>query len=243
MPGGEQSSRRARRATRRWPAVLAATGVAAALALTAFLVMQDRENLSAASSSRANAHRDALAVSSLTDMARSMAYASAMAHLGVVGLKDIGLHAYQDGIIDPLGGTLTLATGGWTLAIGDGWACLHWTHHDGDTGWFVTRGVCPGASINVTPSVTTAAARAALDRTDSTQHAALLAAFAAAAASRASKHISVRALAAIFAGHRDALPFRYETTPFGVSVQTNASAACLRPLHRHGVSVSLGSCP
>lgn len=227
------------RPPRRWPAALASLGVACGVALTAVLVVQDRSNSSAASSSKANAARDAYAVESLREVAKSMEYASLMASFGVVGLRDLSLNTYLDNAVSPLGGTLTLATGGWTLALGGGWACLTWTREATARTWHVHRGICPGAPIDATPAVTVGQVRAALRRTSALEHAADVASFAAAASPRT--HASLEELLKVFRGHNGDLPFRWNATAVGVSVVTDASAACLRTVH-HEVAVSLGAC-
>ncbi len=229
----------ATRPVRRWPAALASLGVAAVVGLTAVLVVQDRSNTNAADSSRANAARDAAAVQGLKQVGRTIAYANVMASQGVVGLRTIGLDTTLDDLVSPLGGTLTLATGGWTLALGGGWACMTWMRHGGVREWRVRRGICPGAPIDATQPVAPSALRAALRRTEALERAALVAAFAAAASPGARR--SVTELLAAFRGHASDLPFRWSATPVGISVITDASVACLRPLH-HKVAVSLGAC-
>jgi hypothetical protein len=126
-----------------------AAGVVASVLLTTVLVVLDHENDAAASSSPANAQRDALAVTTLHDLASQLAQADAVRAEGIVGLRQIQFREL-DLLVADLGGTLETTSNQWSLALDGGWSCLRWAH-GGPWNGHVTRGVCPNTPIVTTP--------------------------------------------------------------------------------------------
>lgn len=225
--------------------MLVAIGLVSALALTGLLAFQDHENADAASPARANATRDAIAYDSLQQISRSIELAGALQRLGVLGLERIGIRDFQSVVVSRLGGTIVTTPGQWTLALGGGWACLSWPK----TSWrepSVSRGVCSGAPIVRTPSVSAAALARVVQCTERRQRAALDAALVAATISTTAKGFAPRFSATSLAVHVDRLghvDFRVEVTPDGVTFMSKTSAACLRTTSTAQlVRVVLGPC-
>jgi len=236
MPPGEhapfEEGAEARR-QRPWPTVAAVVLVAAGLVLTGILVFRDRQNAAAASSSPANAARDAVALLSLERVSNALTLANHLERARVFGLRQILLSDFRHALVGSLGGTLSTSGNQWTLALGGGWACLTWLHVDGQ-GFesHVTRGVCQSAQIQDTSAVPndtfvlaatheTRLERAAVD-------AALVSASMASTAQGYSPSFSLAALANRFARLDDA-GINTVATPIGVTVVTSGSAACMVP--------------
>ena len=224
--------------------MLVAVSVVSALALTGLLALQDRENAAAASPARANAARDALAYAGLMQVSRTVELAAALQRDGVLGLQGIGLRDFQAVVVGRLGGTIVATPGQWTLALGGGWACLTWPPSIGVRAPVVSRGVCSGAPIVVTPAVSAAALARAVRCTERRQQAALDAAVAAVSLSTqgAEPRFSVHSLLVHFRQLSD-LDFRARPTPSGVTVMSKTSEACLRPTSTGQLAqVALGPC-
>ena len=235
-----------RRQPRRWPSALVATAVVSALALTGLLVFQDRENADAASSARANSARDAVAFESLQQVSHSIELASSLQRAGILGLERIGVRDFQSLVVSPLGGMVIATPSQWTLALGGGWACMSLAEVAGWRPPSVTRGVCSGAPIVRTPSVSAAALDGAIQRVERKQRAALDAALVAAAISSTSQghdpRFSLRSLADHFR-RLDHVDFRAQVMPSGVTVTSKTSVACVRPTSTaQFVRIVLGPC-
>lgn len=230
-------------APRHWPAALAACGVVAAIVLTSWLVIRDRDNAAAASSSSANTARDELAVKSLRLMAGSLDLGETMQHRGVFGLGGIGLHASMKNIVRPFGGTLTKSQSGWTLALGGGWACLSWVRAQNGWDWTrVARGICPSAPINATPVVSSAQVLVAIAYASRVQRAAVAAAFATETMGPSDGTLTVQSIENGLRA-RKSLPFQWAATPYGLSVMVSQSSACFEPTTtQEPVLVRLGAC-
>jgi hypothetical protein len=231
---------------RRWPSALVAMIAIVAISLTGWLFVKDRATDAAASSSRANAKRDELAVKSLNLIATSLELANAMERQGIYGLRDLGLRDYLADVITPLGGTLITAHNAWTLALGGGWACLTWEHNPGGATWStVTRGVCAGTAIEATPRVSKGRVFLALARTSKAEDAAVVAATAignAAPGVRGAPMFTIGTISREFkllSTH----PFLWSASPEGVTVVLHTSEACLMPTVSHqAVEVIPGPC-
>jgi hypothetical protein len=231
---------------RRWPSALLAIVIVAALSLTGYLFVRDRANDAAASSSRANAARDELAVKSLGLLSASLQLANTMERQGIYGLRDLGLHDYLVNIIEPLGGSLITQHNQWTLALGGGWACLTWERNPGGWTWTkVTRGVCGGAPIEATSAVSEGRVLIAIARTSKVEDAAVAAATAiddAAPGTRGAPMFTIGIIAREFKVLASQ-PFRWSASPEGVTVVLHNSEACLMPTISHNaVDVVPGPC-
>jgi hypothetical protein len=226
--------------------VLVATALVSALALTGLLAFQDRENADAASPARANTARDAIAYESLQQVSRSTALASSLQRVGILGLQSIGIRDFQSVVVSQLGGTIAATPDQWTLALGGGWACLSWPQGSSWRAPSVSRGVCSGAPIVRTPSVSAAALARAVQCTERQQRAALDAAFVAVAISSPAQGFDPRFSMTSLAGHFDRLGhvgFRATVTSSGVTVMSKTSEACLTPTpSAQLVRIVLGPC-
>jgi hypothetical protein len=223
-----------------------ATAVVSALALTGMLVFQDRENADAASSARANTARDAVAFESLQQVSGSIVLASSLRRAGILGLQRIGVRDFQSLVVGPLGGIVVATPSQWTLALGGGWACMSLAQVKGWRPPSVTRGVCSGAPIVRTPSVSAAALDGAVQHIERQQRAALDAALVAAAIPSTSRgsdaRFSLRSLADHFR-RLDHVDFRAQVMPSGVTVTSKTSVACVRPTSTaQSVRIVLGPC-
>lgn len=232
------------RPSRRWPAALAAIGVALAVGLTSWLVSEDRANRAAATSSPANAARDAVAVTGLRRISSTLALASALSRDGIDGLRSIGLEAYQAHVVTALGGTLSQDESGWTLALGGGWACLQWVRSTDGSRWTtVVRGVCPGAPILSSPVIGTGDLRDALGAAARDERAAFDAAFATDVVARGLGSIDLADVVHQLRQH-EPLPFSWNLNEYGLTVMTDASAACVHQVApSRTVTVEDGACP
>jgi hypothetical protein len=247
MPANGVVLVRGSRPPRRWPAVLVTLTVIFSLALTGFLFFRDRQNAEAATGSRVNAPQDALALATLSRLARTLDLDASMRHTGVLGLRSIALHDFQSLVVGPLGGALDRGVGQWTLALDGGWGCLRWLHGRDNAGSAIASlGVCSDdAPLFLTQSVTRAQFTRVEVLVTSRELAVVDAAKAAAAIASSPGNnltISVRMLATYFA-HLRGTGFRSWAAPTGVTVMTRASTACLQPTAQ-GVElrVSLGPC-
>lgn len=228
---------------RRWPTVAVALIAAAALVLTGWLFLKDRATDAAASPSPANATRDQLAVRSLNMLASSLLLADSMQRQGIYGLRDLGLNDYLTNVITPLGGSLITARDSWTLALGGGWACLTWEHDPGGWTWTkVTRGVCNGAAIEASPTVSKARAFLAIARTSKDDNAAVVAATAIGNAAPGVRRQPLFTIGTIARELRtERVP--WTASPEGVTVVLHTSEACLMPTVSHNaVEVIPGPC-
>lgn len=249
MPeGAGVSATGVRVATRRWPSILVAIVVVAALSLTGFLSFRDRQNAAAATGSRANAAQDALAHAALQSFARTMDLDASLRGAGIEGLRAIGEREFQSQLVAPLGGALEVGPGQWTLALNAGWACLTWLGGASGAGMATTSlGVCnDNAPLVSTSSVTPQQFRAAESRMARQQLAAFDAADVAAAISStaqgAAPRFSMSALTTGFS-HIAGAPFRSWASSRTITVAAATSAACLRPSATSAqVRVTLGPC-
>jgi hypothetical protein len=241
-----QDDNKTRARPRRWPSALVAVVAVVALSLTGWLYAQDRANDAAASSSRVNAQRDKVAVKSLDLMASALQLANSMQRQGIYGLRDLGLHDYLTNVITPLDGSLVTARNGWTLALDGGWACLTWETNPGGSTWTaVTRGICAGAPIEATPTVSEARVLVAVARTSKVEGAAVVAATAigdAAPGIHGEPMFTIGTIAREFK-LLNSQPFRWSESPEGVTVVLHTSEACLMPTVSHqAVEVIPGPC-
>ncbi len=231
---------------RRWPAAAVAVAVVVALALTVLLVLRDQQNEAAASTSRANAARDAAAVMTLQGISSILSVDAGMRDDGILGLRSIGVAALQSGLVTPLGGSLRISERQWTLALDGGWACLMWHRSNGTWATGVRRGVCPNDVIVSTPVVTALELEQAQNAVAAAQRAALDAASVAAevvpASASATGRFSLAALTRRFASHGD-VGFDSWATPVGETVAVRSSAACVSPsLTSDSVVITSGPC-
>ena len=133
-----------------------------------------------------------------------------------------------------------------TLALGGGWACASWFQAAPWRAPTVSRGVCTGAPIVNTPTVSAAALARAVQCTERQQRAALDAALVVAAISSTAQgyvpRFSIQSLADHF--HRlSHVDFRAQATPSGETVMSKTSAACVRPTSTAQlVHIVLGPC-
>jgi hypothetical protein len=238
---------RVRRTSRRWPSVLAIVALAGAMTLTAALFLRDRQNTALASSSLANAEQDEVAYVTLSRLSSSIVLANEFQRAGVVGMRQLAVHSLRSLVVTPLGGTLNVAPGGWTLALGGGWACLTWARTD--LHWvvpMVSRGVCGQAQIQVTPTVPRGAFAIALTNDVRSQRAASDAAYVAAAFASTAQGYSPRFAVAALADrfHRlGPVGFRFNVTPSGVTVTDGLSTACLMPtMSAQLARIAAGAC-
>jgi hypothetical protein len=234
-------------APHRWPSVLAVVALAGAMTLTGALFFRDRQNSALASSSLANAAQDEVAYVTLSRLSTSIELANAFQRTGVLGMRQLAVHSLRSLVVAPLGGTLSVAPAGWTLALGGGWACLTWAHVQAHwTVPVVSRGVCGQAQIQVTQTVPRGAYAIALTNDVRSQRAAIDAGYVTAAfASTAqgySPRFSLAALADRF--HRlGPVGFRSVVTPHGVTVIDGLSTACVMPTASAQLArISAGAC-
>lgn len=231
---------------RRWPSVAVALVAVVALSLAGWLFVKDHANDAAASASPANAARDRLAVRSLNFMASSLQLANTMQRQGIYGLRNLGLTYYLKDVISPLGGSLVTAQDQWTLALGGGWACLTWEHDPGGWTWTkVTRGVCPGAPIEASPTVSKTRAFLALAKTSRDNDAAVVAATAIGDAAQGVRGQPLFTIGSISKELKllTSQRVRWTASPLGVTVVLHTSEACLMPTVSHAaVEVIPGPC-
>jgi hypothetical protein len=233
---------------RRWPTVLVTVVVVFSLSLTGFAFVRDRQNADAATGSRTNAARDALALATLYRFAQLLDLDASMRLGGVIGLQPIAQHDFQALVVGPLGGTLEIAPHQWSLALNGGWACLTWSRGHGAVGMASTAlGVCTDdAPLVSTSGVTAAQFQHAEAMVARAERAAIDAADAAAAMSSTSQgydpRFSMPALTSRFA-RLHGVAFRSWATPWGITVATATSAACLQPTATEAqVRVTVGPC-
>jgi hypothetical protein len=246
MPANGVVLVRGARPPRRWPSVVVTLAVVLSLSLTAFLFFRDRQNAEAAAGSRANAFQDALAMSALSRLARTLDFDVSLRLEGVLGLRSIALQDFQSLVVSPLGGALDRAVGRWTLALDGGWGCLTWLHGPSDAGMATaSRGVCSDdVPLLSTRGVTPAQLIRAESQVISRERAAIDAVAAAARISSTTGRdpFSVRTLA-IRLAQLHGVSFRSWAAPTGVTISTARSTACLRPTATGArVWVSLGAC-
>lgn len=232
---------------RRWPAVVAGLVAVLALGLTSALMIVNHENALAASAAAANAQRDALAVVSLNHVSQSIVLADDFEHVGVYGYRAIDVRSFRSLVVAPLGATLVSHDGTWSLALDGGWACMRLEAHGQPLSHpTITRGVCGGAPIDATPTVSLASVTKALARADGAQRAALDAAYASALfASTAEGYeprFSIEALRDRF-NRLSGSAFHADVTSSGVTITTPSSVACVRPVNKQqAVDILDGSC-
>jgi hypothetical protein len=243
----EDFATRAAITPRRWPTALVAVVAARALTFSAVLFVRDRENALAATWSRANAARDALALASLERFARAMGLDASIRRAGVVGLQAIGIREFQARLVAPLGGVLEVGPHQWTLALDAGWACQTWLGRSGVTAMATAGlGVCTdNAPLVGSSGATPAQFRSAEARASSGQLAALDAAEVAAAIpsnTTRGTRFSPAAVDLAFA-RRGGTHFHVGVTSSGISVVAARSSACVQPTATHAqVRVTLGRC-
>jgi hypothetical protein len=248
MPANGVVLVRGARPPRRWPSVLVTIVAVFSLALTGFLFLRDRENAAAATSSRTNAPKDALAVATLGRLAQTMNVDASMRLAGVDGLRAIALADFHALVVAPLGGAIGTGPNQWTLALDGGWACLTWHQSGAEANAATVRlGECTDdAPLVSTVGVTMLQWRTAEAAMAGRERAAFDAADAAAAFSSTSvgynPRFSLPVLSTRFAQLHD-VGFRTWATLTGMTVATRDAAACLQPTATETqVRVLLGPC-